>query len=135
MRGSSCTLPTWDDDAIYVAELEDQIIEAARQRLRDKAKSLGLACKLCGAKGHWKRECPTRQEESRQEASHFTAIDVTRPRPTSQKNSNEMPANAVRFSIEAAEVPMRARAGQSSGEVIHRFSASVQPCLFADTPK
>ena len=116
-----------DEDAIYVTEFEDGILEAiqeselasafvsyqeARQRLRDKAKARGYyppskgkakgkgqayarkgkgyasswnghrgrsltdriansACRLCGQKGHWKRECPRRMENAT-EATNYT---------------------------------------------------------------
>ena len=119
-----------DEDAIYCAEFEDQIIEAvqeselapifsayqeARQRLREKAKARGYwtakdrgrgkgagkhkgkgnskgyprnrtladriansSCRLCGAVGHWKRECPQRQQE-KTEATHLahTTEDIS----------------------------------------------------------
>ena len=71
-----------------------------------------------------KRECPKRQEESRQEASHFTGIDVDEAAPNLPEILHEMHA-----------VPIRETAGQISAEIINRFSVSVQTCLFADMPK
>ena len=119
-----------DEDAIYITEFEDQIVEAvqeselapvfascqeARQKLRDKAKSRGFwpikgkmkgkgqsgkrgkgygswdggrrrsladriansNCKQCGAKGHWKRECP--KNDAKPEATLFAQIQPTDP--------------------------------------------------------
>ena len=113
-----------DEDAVYVTEFEEQIIEAvqdsslapvfsayqeARQRLRDKAKARGFwpkgrgksskgktgrkgsgkggarhrtladriansTCRICGLAGHWKRECPQREGNSRTEVTNFTQM-------------------------------------------------------------
>ena len=117
-----------DEDAIYISEFEDHIVEAvqestlapvyasyqeARMRLREKAKARGFfsssskgrgkskgkkggkntssfwdaqrrrplaeriansSCKLCGQKGHWRRECP-RREELKTETTHFPPMD------------------------------------------------------------
>ena len=132
-----------DEDAVFITEFEDQMIEAiqeselapvyatyqgARQRLRDKAKSRGFwpttkgrgkskggarkgkgaqfaasswgngrnrtladriansSCRLCGARGHWKKECPRRanleaRDDAKTEAMHYTqeAMPIDEP--------------------------------------------------------
>ncbi|CAE7229014.1 unnamed protein product [Symbiodinium sp. CCMP2592] len=132
-----------DEDAIYIAEFEDHIVDAvqesslapvfatyqeARQRLREKARNRGyfpvggkgrgksksgtrqqkgsafdggrrrsLAeriassnCKLCGKKGHWKRECPQARDEgnkkevtlySQTENLHLSSTEVLHSLP------------------------------------------------------
>ena len=117
-----------DEDAVYITEFEDSIVEAvqestlapvftsyteARQRLRDKAKARGYfkpkgkgikgtafkkgksghgegfrrkslaeriassSCRLCGGRGHWKRECPKRDDKT--ETTHYTPAEYDSP--------------------------------------------------------
>ena len=107
-----------DKDTIYVAELEDQIIDAlqdseladaytayqeARQCEKTRARGYwpskgrgntkgqhgkkgkgdprrrrvlaeriaSSACKICGERGHWKRECPRKKASNNSEATHY----------------------------------------------------------------
>ena len=145
----AAALEKGDEDALYIAEFEESIIDAvqesdlapiftsyleARQRLRDKAKSRGYfplrkgkgakgmtkkgkggnrpfdghrrqsladriansTCRICGAKGHWKRECPKR--EDRTEISHFTQAEMSSPFAT--EILRNLPEDAVYYTHE-----------------------------------
>ena len=51
------------------------------QRRRSLADRIAnSSCKLCGQKGHWRRECP-RREELKTETSHFTPMDEANDLP------------------------------------------------------
>ena len=139
-----------DEDAAYITEFEDGIVEAvqesalapvftsyleARQRLREKAKARGFfrtkgegakgavqkkgkahsgegfrrksladriassSCRLCGARGHWKRECPKREDKI--EISHYTQAEVENP--YLPELSSDMPMDAVYYHEDSAE--------------------------------
>ena len=146
-----------DEDAIYIAEFEDSIIDAiqesnlapvyvsyqeARQKLREKAKSRGYwtqtkskgkgksfskkgkgtassawgsgrsrsladriansTCRICGGRGHWKRECPRRngtgeaRDEHRTEVTNYTMEDSQHDSPFPEVLQH-LPSEAVLY--------------------------------------
>ena len=165
-----------DQDAAYITEFEDSIIEAvqesslapvftsyleARQRLRDKAKSRGYfrnkgkgskgpvfkkgkfasgegprrktladriassSCRLCGQRGHWKRECPRREDKT--ESSHYTqAMDS---QPYLSEITAHMPEDAVYFNEDDSEDEDSKAASTTVGGDLIR--GSFQVCLIA----
>ena len=139
-----------EEDAAYVTEFEDSIIEAvqestlapvftsyleARQRLREKARARGYfktkgkgakgavqkkgkaaqgdgyrrksladriaasSCRICGARGHWKRECPRREDKN--EMTNYTQAETNNPYLPELTSS--APADAVYFHEEETD--------------------------------
>eukprot|EP00439_Symbiodinium_sp_Y106_P021379 s9931_g2.t1 len=162
-----------DEDAVYVTEFEEQIIEAvqdsslapvfsayqeARQRLRDKAKARGFwpkgrgksskgktgrkgsgkggarhrtladriansTCRICGLAGHWKRECPQREGNSRTEVTNFTQMAM---------NDNNLPEILHTLPDDACDFEMnegQARTWSKPGHKDQPLSGAADPEL------
>ena len=60
------------------------------------------SCRLCGARGHWKRECPRRQasdgrEDQRNEVTHYTTESPQTNSPYFPEILHEMPQDAAYY--------------------------------------
>ena len=91
------------------------------------------ACKICGERGHWKRECPRRESSGSNEVMHYAQEDDEMPNPT--ELFSQIPDDAESYEGMSDGHCEEARTPALSEDDLVEGIQNTHVCLYAVAPK